>query len=225
MTKARDAQLATQLCNGLAHLSQAEGSVSPPDLLDPLLSYLALLGKWNRVYNLTAIQDPGDMVSQHMLDSLAVLPFIKSPKVLDVGTGAGLPGIPLALARPDCEFTLLDSNAKKTRFVTQAVAELRLANVTVIQSRVEDFTPAERFTTVVSRAFASINDMLNRCGHLITADGVILAMKGRTPDQELVELQDAGLKFQLDGVYPLTVPGLDAQRHVAVLQPINPPDP
>ena len=210
-----DAQLRNRLLEGLTALTLPEDAPPPAVLAEPLLAFLKLLVKWNKAYNLTAVRDPAQMVGQHLLDSLAVARLVKPARVLDAGTGAGLPGIPLALALPGCHFTLLDSNAKKTRFVTQVVAELKLFNVTVVQSRVEEFAPAQRFSTVVSRAFASIDEMLRRTGHLCDKHGVILAMKGRFPDAELQTLP-AG--FRVEAVYPLTVPGLQAERHVVILQ-------
>jgi 16S rRNA (guanine527-N7)-methyltransferase len=174
-----------------------------------LLQYIELLQQWNKAYNLTAVRDPDEMLTKHVLDSLAVLPFLHGPRVLDVGTGAGLPGIPLALARPELQFTLLDSNGKKTRFVTHAVATLALKNVEVLQARVEDYRPAVAFATVISRAFASLGDFVRLAGHACAPAGRLLAMKGAPPDAELKELP-AG--FRLKAVHPLKVPGLDAER-------------
>jgi 16S rRNA (guanine527-N7)-methyltransferase len=181
-----------------------------------LLAYLGLLEKWNRAYSLTAVRDPLEMVPRHLLDSLAVLPYLEGPKVLDIGTGAGLPGIPLAVVRADLAFTLLDANAKKTRFVTQAAAELGLANITVVNARVEDFRPPESFTTLVTRAFASIPDMLAACGHLCRPGCRLLAMKGVYPQAELSAIP---VGFQVSAVHALRVPGLEAQRHVVVIVP------
>lgn len=181
-----------------------------------LMAYLALLEKWNRTYNLTAVRDPLEMVPRHLLDSLAVLPWLAGPNVLDIGSGAGLPGIPLAIARPNLAFTLLDSNAKKTRFITQAVAELGLAHVTVVNARVEEFRPPYAFATLVTRAFASIPDMLAACSHLCGAGCRLLAMKGVVPQAELAALPDG---FKVSAIHALEVPGLEAQRHVIILVP------
>jgi 16S rRNA (guanine527-N7)-methyltransferase len=181
-----------------------------------LIAYLVLLEKWNRAYNLTAVRDPLEMVPRHLLDSLAVLPWLAGPNVLDIGSGAGLPGIPLAVARPDLAFTLLDSNAKKTRFMLQAAAELGLANVAVVNTRVEDFRPPQPFATLVTRAFASIPDMLAACGHLCAPGCRLLAMKGAVPQGELAALP-AG--FQVSAVHALEVPGLEARRHVIIIVP------
>ena len=180
-----------------------------------LIRYLELLARWNQAYNLTAVREPAEMVSKHVLDSLAILPFVAGPTVADVGTGAGLPGIPLAVARPDLRFTLVDSNGKKTRFVTQAVAELRLANVTVIQARAEDWTPPALFDQVVSRAFASLADFAKLAGGLAAPGGRLLAMKGTEPKDELAAIP-AG--FRVLQVHPLKVPGLDAERCLVELE-------
>jgi len=174
--------------------------------IDALLRFIRLIAKWNKAYNLTAVRDPEEMVSVHILDSLAILPHIKPPRVADIGTGAGLPGIPLAICLPDCRFTLVDSNSKKTRFVQQAVLELQLKNVEVVHSRVELLPPEQAFSTVMTRAFASMADILTLTGHLLADDGLLLAMKGQQPDQELAELTSEY------SVIPIKVPGVDAER-------------
>lgn len=179
-----------------------------------LLTYCQLLAKWNRTYNLTSITRTEEMVSHHLLDSLAVVSHLPAGRVIDVGTGPGLPGIPLAIARPEQSFTLLDSNGKKTRFLVQVVGELGLANVEVVNSRVEDYRPAELFDVVVSRAFASLANMVNACAHLLSPSGVFLAMKGKYPQAEIAEIP-AG--FQMLGSVDLEIPGLDAQRHLLML--------
>lgn len=189
----------------------------PPSAVEKLLNFLQLLDKWNQAYNLTAVRDPEQMVSRHLLDSLSVLPYLHGPRVLDIGSGAGLPGIPLALARPDIEFTLLDSNAKKTRFITQALHELGLKNVAVAQERVEKFHPAEKFDTLIARAFASIPDMLAASRHLCAPHGRFLLMKGVFPKEELAAVTD-GYRSE---VKALTIPGLDAARHLVILAPAN----
>jgi 16S rRNA (guanine527-N7)-methyltransferase len=180
-----------------------------------LLAYVDLLVRWNQAYNLTAVRDPAEMLSKHLLDSLAILPFVAGPSVADVGTGAGLPGIPLALARPDLRFTLIDSNGKKTRFVTQAMAELKLGNVTVVQARTEAWRPAAPFPQVVSRAFASLGDFAKLAGGLAEPGGRLLAMKGTDPEDEKAALP-AG--FRVLAVHPLKVPGLDAERCLVELE-------
>lgn len=181
---------------------------------DALLHYQELMLKWNRVYNLTAITDPQQMVTHHLLDSLAVLPYLHGQRIIDVGTGGGLPGIVLAIMSPEREFVLLDSNSKKTRFVTQVMIELKLTNVKVQHSRVEQCQPEQRFDTVVSRAFASIQDMLHWCAHLRDKDGIFLAMKGVSPDEELAQMP---AEFRIIKQSQLQVPGLDAERHVILI--------
>ncbi len=188
----------------------------PVDASRRLTNYLTLLERWNRAYNLTAVRDPAAMVVRHLLDSLSILPWLQGPKVLDVGSGAGLPGLPLAIARPDCAFCLLDSNGKRTRFLIQAVAELQLPNVSVVRSRVEDYQPATLFNSVVSRAFATLADMAANAGRLCAPDGRLLAMKGVFPDDELARLPPG---YVVVGVYPLHVPHLEAERHLVHLAP------
>jgi 16S rRNA (guanine527-N7)-methyltransferase len=183
-----------------------------------LRQFLALLEKWNQAYNLTAVRDPEEMVPRHLLDSLAVLPYLNGPEILDIGTGAGLPGIPLAIARPGLHFTLLDSNAKKLRFVRQAAHELNLRNVTVVQERIEKFHPERKFATLIARAFAAIPDILAGCGHLAAPGVRVLAMKGIFPREEIAAV--AG-RFRVEEVNTLHVPGLDATRHLVIITPIE----
>jgi 16S rRNA (guanine527-N7)-methyltransferase len=171
-----------------------------------LLKFIALIEKWNKAYNLTAIRDKEEMVRLHILDSLAILPYLHGKRLIDIGTGAGLPGIPLAIYRPDMEFVLLDSNAKKTRFVQQAILELGLKNVQVATSRVENYQPQQRFDSVVCRAFASLNDILKLTTHLFNDDGMLLAMKGQQPDEELAAIH---LPCQ---IIPIAVPQVEAER-------------
>ena len=160
--------------------------------IDLLVRYLALLDKWNRTFNLTAVRDPREMVGRHLVDSLSVLPCLAGRRLLDVGSGAGLPGIPIAIARPDLEVTLLDSNSKKTRFLAQVSLELNLANVSVVHSRVERYRASQPFDTAVSRAFASLRDFWRKTQHLVGADGRLVAMKGRPPRTELDEIGKGG---------------------------------
>jgi 16S rRNA (guanine527-N7)-methyltransferase len=180
-----------------------------------LINFLHLLVKWNRAYNLTAVRQPEQMVTRHLLDSLVVGPYLQGPRILDVGTGAGLPGIPLALAYPDCQFTLLDSNGKKIRFITQAVAELGLVNVDVVQSRVEAYQPASPFNTVTARAYSSIQELVKQTAHLLADGGQYLIMKGAYPVAE-VEAMPAG--YHLKAIHQLQVPKLDAERHLLVVR-------
>lgn len=180
-----------------------------------LLRFISLLQKWNRVYNLTAITAPQDMLVRHLLDSLAMTPYIRGPRVLDVGTGAGLPGIPLAIALPDVRFTLLDSVAKKTRFVTQAIGELGLDNVRVETERVERYHPAELFDTVISRAFSSLADFVAAAGPHCRPNGLLLAMKGRYPADEFAALP---ADYRVEETVRLNVPGLNEERHVILVR-------
>lgn len=179
-----------------------------------LLAFIGLLAKWNQSYNLTAVRDPEQMVVRHLLDSLSILPYLDAPRTLDIGTGAGLPGIPLALARPELRFTLLDSNAKKIRFITQAVHELGLNNVEVVHARVEDFAQSEKFPVLVARAFDAIPDMLVRCRHLAAPGARFFAMKGVYPQEEIAALGD---RHPAPQVKTLTVPGLNAARHLIII--------
>lgn len=180
-----------------------------------LLAYLQLLARWNKHYNLTRITAPEEMIGGHLLDSLAVLPFIKPARVLDVGSGAGLPGIPLAIARPDWQVCLLDSNSKKTRFLNQVKIELGLANVEIVQQRMEDYRPAELFATVVCRALTSVRDFAVGASHACQRDGIMVAMKGQYPTAELAESADLGLRCS---VVPVAVPGVNAQRHLVIIE-------
>jgi 16S rRNA (guanine527-N7)-methyltransferase len=180
-----------------------------------LVDYLTLLQKWNSAYNLTAIRDLKSMISLHILDSLAILPWIKGTHVLDVGTGAGLPGIPLALARPDLNIVLLDSNGKKIRFLQEVKRALHLTNVELVQTRVENYHPSQGFDTVTSRAFSDLGQMVAWTRHLLATDGIWLAMKGKTPDSELTTIQ-----------YPYhvntyTVPGIDGERCCVIIENAN----
>jgi 16S rRNA (guanine527-N7)-methyltransferase len=177
-----------------------------------LLDYVALLHKWNKVYNLTAIRDPQQMVSHHLLDSLAVMPHLWPGSWLDVGCGAGLPGVVLAIAQPDWQITLLDSNSKKTSFVQQAIIELGLSNARVHCERVEEWQPTERFDGIISRAFTDLGDFLRSTRHLIAEHGRWAAMKG-LPEQELTGMPGG---CRAERVIPLQVPGLQAARSLVI---------
>ncbi len=202
------------LADGIRRL----GAAVPPDAPARLAAYLRLLAQWNRAYNLTAVRGLDAMVVRHALDSLSVLPWLPGDggRLIDVGSGAGLPGIPLAIARPGLRVTLLDSAGKRVRFMRQAVLELTLANVEVVQSRVEDYRPPQPFAAVVSRAFASLADMAASAGHLCTPGGRLLAMKGQRPDDEIAALPPG---FAVLGVHALAVPGLAAERHLVEIAP------
>lgn len=184
---------------------------------EQLLAYLALLIKWNKAYNLTAVRDPNEMVSRHLLDSLSVVPFVTEAgdNWLDVGSGGGMPGIPLAILFPERQFTLLDSNGKKTRFLTQVKLELKLANLQVIHSRVEEFRPEQPFSGICSRAFSSLEDFSNWTRHLGDGSTQWLAMKGVHPDDELQALP---ADFRLTATHVLKVPGCQGQRHLLILR-------
>lgn len=200
------AKLARQLAGGLQSLDCRLAD----DVQVRLIDYIGLLARWNKTYNLTAVRNPSDMVAQHLLDSLSVNPYLKGQRILDVGTGAGLPGIPLALANPDKAFVLLDSALKRTRFVLQAVGELNIKNVQVVQCRIEDYEAEARFDTIISRAFTAMADFVSATAHLCQPDGQLLAMKGQFPAQEINSLPDTWqIKSEL-----LEVPFLTAARHV-----------
>jgi len=202
-------KLASQLAKGL----QSMDCKLDDDIQAKLIQYLIILNKWNKTYNLTAVRDIKQMVSHHLLDSLSVNTYLQGKRVLDVGTGAGLPGIPLALANPEREFVLLDSALKRTRFVTQAVGELGLSNVMVQQSRIEDYAPDALFDSIISRAFTAMEDFVSATEHLCAANGQLLAMKGRFPAQEINSLPD---QWQIKSE-SLEVPDVNAERHIVIL--------
>lgn len=182
-----------------------------------LLDYLRLIDKWNQVHNLTAVRDPEQMVGLHLLDSLSLLPHLGTPQSLvDVGSGAGLPGVALAISRPVLPVTVLDSSHKKTAFLDQAKAELGLANLEVACSRVEQWRPGRQFSVVVSRAFAELADFVSLAGHLVEPGGRLLAMKGLFPYEEIARLPKT---HRVDQVLRLRVPGVDAERHLVFLSP------
>ena len=178
-----------------------------------LLDYVDLLERWNAAYNLTAVRDPSEMVTRHLVDSLAILPYVSGATLADLGSGAGLPGIPLAIAVPARETLLVDSNGKKARFLREAVRRLDLEHVRVAESRVEDV--AGTFECITARAFASLADMLGWGGHLLAPGGVWLAMKGRV---DAAELDAVPAGFRVERIVALNVPGLDAERHLVILK-------
>jgi 16S rRNA (guanine527-N7)-methyltransferase len=180
--------------------------------IDQLLSFIKLIEKWNKAYNLTAIRNREEMARLHILDSLAIVPHVEGKRVIDIGTGAGLPGIPLAICLPEVDFTLLDSNAKKTRFVQQVVLELKLKNVTVLHSRVENYHPEHGYDAVLTRAFASLPDIVKLTAHLLAEGGVLLAMKGQNLDAELAEITAK------KSVISVSVPGTDVERCLVRIQ-------
>ncbi len=176
-----------------------------------LILYLELLQKWNKAYNLTAITDFDKMITHHLLDSLSVISYLKGKNILDVGTGAGLPGIPLAIALPDHQFTLLDSNGKKVRFLLQACAELSLPNVKPVQSRIEDYRADRGFDVIISRALGAASELIENSSSLLCKNGRYLLMKGKYPDEESIPAQ------YVSKVTELQVPGLDALRHLMII--------
>lgn len=199
------------LADGIADLDLSVSARAQRDMM----RYLQELETWNRSYNLTAVREPAEMVVKHLLDSLAVLPHLgEGRRLLDVGTGAGLPGIPLALCGQRLEVTLLDSNGKKAAFLRHCVRSLELKNVQVVQSRVEDFTAPQGFELVISRAFAALDDYVATAGHCCADGGRLLAMLGTAPGEALL---DNLRGFSLQALMPLQVPGLGAERHLAVL--------
>jgi 16S rRNA (guanine527-N7)-methyltransferase len=203
--------LSERLASGIAAL----GLVVDVPAQERLLRFLDLLVKWNRVHNLTAVREPERMIAQHLLDSLSILPQLNGAvRVVDVGSGGGLPGIPLAVARPDFEVTLLDSSHKKCAFQRQVQAELGLANISVACARVETWKPGEHFDIVVSRAFADLGEFAQLAGHLLQDQGRLLAMKGVYPYEEIARLPSG---YSLAKVVPLKVPHLDAERHLVIL--------
>ena len=204
--------IASQLEEGL----RAMGVALEAAAQEKLLAYLRLLEKWNKVHNLTAVREPEQMVVLHLLDSLSLLPHLAGARtLLDVGTGAGLPGIPLAVARPDLAVTLLDSSHKKAAFLRQAKAELGLPNVEVACERVENWRPQAPFDLVVSRAFAELADFVSQAGHLVAPGGAMLAMKGVYPFEEIARVPAS---HRVENVVALTVPTLEAKRHLVLLK-------
>jgi len=211
-------QLSEQIGEGIARLGL------PVHAVPPLAAYLEELQKWNKAYNLTAVREVDEMITRHLLDSLAILPLIdalvakqglSAVRLLDVGSGAGLPGIPLAVVRPLWHVTLLDSNGKKARFQRHALRTLGLSNAEVVESRVESWQPSQQFFLILSRAFASLADFVGLTGHLLAADGRWLAMKGKVADEELQALPPG---MSIESVYPVTVPGLREARSVVVVR-------
>ncbi len=179
-----------------------------------LMRYIQELVQWNRTYNLTAVRDPLQMVVKHLLDSLSVLPYLGTGRIVDVGSGAGIPGIPLALAAPRNEYVLIDSNGKKAAFMRHVVRRLGLKHVQVVQSRSEDYQPEQAFDTVISRACAAVEDLVSVGGHLCGNDGRILAMLGKAPGAGA----EVPSPFRQAEVINLQVPGLAAERHLAILE-------
>lgn len=202
-------RLRYRLDDGLAAL----GLDLPDAIRVQLIAYVELLARWNAAYNLTAVRDPGDMVARHLLDSLAIVPHVSGATLADLGSGAGLPGIPLALVAPQRQVTLVDSNGKKARFLREAVRSLKLANVRVVEGRVQD-VPGQ-FDCVTARAFATLADMLGWAGGLLAEGGCWLAMKGKLADEEIAAVP-AG--FRVEQIVALDVPAVAGERHLIVVR-------
>lgn len=200
-----------ELLKGL--LNQAQIDLSEAQI-ERQLSLVGLLDKWNKAYNLTSVRNPKDMLTRHIMDSLAVRKYLHGQRFIDVGTGPGLPGLPLAIAEPDKEFVLLDSLGKRIRFIRQVCHELKLNNVTAVQARVEDYQDEKQFDGVISRAFASLNDMLSWCEHLPAENGRFYALKGLYPQDELEQLPE---QYKIESIDQINVPGIDASRHIVII--------
>lgn len=184
--------------------------------VDQLVGYVEMLNKWNKAFNLTSVRNPSEMLVKHIMDSIVISPYLDGQRFIDVGTGPGLPGIPLAIMNPDCEFFLLDSLGKRIRFIKQVLHELKIENVTPVLSRVEEFHPEEKFDAVLSRAFASMTDMVTWCRHLPKNNtGVFLALKGQASQEEIDQLPKWCGVIE---VKALTVPELEGERHLVVLE-------
>lgn len=198
----------------LAQLIAQTDLVVSEQQIDQLIGYVELLHKWNKAYNLTSVRDPHEMIVKHIMDSIVVSEHLVGDRFIDVGTGPGLPGIPLAIMNPEKSFTLLDSLGKRIRFIRQVVFELKITNVTPVQSRVEEFQPEIGFDGVLSRAFASMNDMVSWCHHLPAETGCFMALKGQFDQQEVAELPEW---CSVTEVKSLQVPELDGERHLVIL--------
>lgn len=196
----------------------AQANISLPDQQKAqLVKLVELLHKWNKAYNLTSVRDPEEMLVKHILDSLVVSPYLQGERFIDVGTGPGLPGLPLAIINPDKQFYLLDSLGKRIRFIRNAIRELGLTNVEPVLSRVEEYQPEQKFDGVLSRAFASLQDMAEWCQHLPSEKGIFYALKGQYQEDEVKMLND---NFQIIDVIKLTVPGLVGERHLICLKSV-----
>jgi len=201
--------------NKLSRLLDEAGISLTDHQKNQLVAYVEMLHKWNKAYNLTSVRDPNEMLIRHILDSIVVAPHLQGERFIDVGTGPGLPGIPLSIVLPDAHFTLLDSLGKRVRFLRQVQHELHLTNVTPVQSRVEDFPAEPPFDGVISRAFASLNDMVNWCQHLPGTQGKFYALKGLIPNDEIDTLP---AQFSVESIVKLDVPHLEGDRHLVVIK-------
>ncbi|HHG0721869.1 TPA: 16S rRNA (guanine(527)-N(7))-methyltransferase RsmG [Klebsiella pneumoniae] len=204
------------MLNKLSRLLDEAGISLTDHQKNQLVAYVGLLDKWNKAYNLTSVRDPNEMLVRHILDSIIVAPYLQGSRFIDVGTGPGLPGIPLAIVCPESHFTLLDSLGKRVRFLRQVQHELKLDNVTPVQSRVEAFPAEPPFDGVISRAFASLNDMVSWCHHLPAANGHFNALKGLAQKEEMESLPEG---YDIVEVIELHVPRLEGERHLVVIKP------
>ena len=204
------------MLNKLARLLAAAGISLSDSQQQQLVAYVELLHKWNKAYNLTSVRDPNEMLVRHILDSIVVAPHLTGRRFIDVGTGPGLPGIPLAIVLPQAQFTLLDSLGKRIRFLRQVQHELKLENITPVQSRVEEFPAEPPFDGVISRAFASLTDMVSWCHHLPGEEGRFYALKGVLPEDEMALLP---ANFSVESIVKLQVPQLEGERHLVTIKP------
>lgn len=204
------------MLNKLSRLLEQAGISLTDHQKNQLVAYVDMLNKWNKAYNLTSVRDPNEMLIRHILDSIVVAPHLHGERFIDVGTGPGLPGIPLSIVRPECHFTLLDSLGKRVRFLRQVQHELKLENIEPVQSRVEVFPSEPPFDGVISRAFASLNDMVSWCKHLPAQDGRFYALKGLVPDDEIAQLPEG---YSVESITKLQVPQLEGERHLVVIKP------
>lgn len=203
------------MLNKLSRLLAEAGISLSDQQQQQLVAYVEMLHKWNKAYNLTSVRDPNEMLVRHILDSIVVAPHLQGTRFIDVGTGPGLPGIPLSIVRPESHFTLLDSLGKRVRFLRQVQHELKLTNIEPVQSRVEDFPAEPPFDGVISRAFASLNDMVSWCHHLPSDTGRFYALKGQLPEDEIA-LLPAGLA--VESIVELKVPHLEGERHLVIVK-------
>lgn len=204
------------MLNKLSRLLADAGISLTDHQKNQLIAYVDMLHKWNKAYNLTSVRDPNEMLVRHILDSIVVAPHLQGECFIDVGTGPGLPGIPLAIVLPQAHFTLLDSLGKRVRFLRQVQHELKLDNIAPVQSRVEEFPSEPPFDGVISRAFASLNDMVSWCHHLPGQNGRFYALKGLVPEDEIASLP---AEFSVEEIVKLRVPQLDGERHLVVIKP------
>jgi 16S rRNA (guanine527-N7)-methyltransferase len=204
--------------NKLSRLLEQAGISLTDHQKNQLVAYVDMLNKWNKAYNLTSVRDPNEMLVRHILDSIVVAPHLQGERFIDVGTGPGLPGIPLSIVRPESHFTLLDSLGKRVRFLRQVQHELKLENIEPVQSRVEDFPSEPPFDGVISRAFASLNDMVSWCKHLPGQNGRFYALKGLVPEDEIAQLPSG---FSVENITKLRVPQLEGERHLVIIKHAN----